>query len=306
MSSSRVRVYAAASGQCLVRDADGVDEAERDLVQRDFHAGVRLVVDPDREEIRGIVPARRRSEELFYAVVCPGGDESLSAETFHAAVAEVFSRHDRWAIRTDTPEGDPFRRFLRNSGESPTEGTRGERPTDVAPEEIDGSAESVASLLRERDESDPPVAVGVSTFGAGLALLDALRESGLDPASAGGAVIARTARTDHLAPGLAVRIRDDETGMTVLAHGSRDIETDGADGADRAPDDDGDGGSERAGAAETPRTDERERTPRIAGVVGGAALLGGVLLTIGGIAGGAPLIGAVGIGVTAALLLMWR
>lgn len=266
MSSSRV--YAAASGQCLLRGADGLDETERDLVQREFHAGVRLAIDPVRGEVRGVVPSRRRSEELFYAVVRPDADEPLSVEAFHAAVAEVFQRRDRWTIRTDTPEGRPFRQVLGDGEKQSTESENGTETVGTA-DEPDDVLKSTTSRLRERTAADPPVTADVATFGEGLALLEALRESGLDPASTGGAVVARTASVDHLDPALAVRIRDGET--------------------------------------ESSPTDEAtSQSSAAVRFVVAAGLLGGALLIGGGLARGDPVLTTGGIGAAAAALLLFR
>lgn len=307
MSSSRV--YAAASGQCLVRGADGVDEAERDIVQRDFHAGVRLVVDADRGEIRGVVPARRRSEELFYAVVRPDAEEPLAVETFHAAIAEMFTRRDRWTIRTDAPEGKPFRRFLENAerqGTTEERATANGTATDLTPDGFGGVVESIAPLLRKRTASDPPVTVGVPTFGEGLTLLNALRESGVDPAAADGAVVARTDRTDHLDSGLAVRIRDGEAEVTVLDHESRNLETDGTGDSDLSSDVRDDDAKTRDRDAKTAPPNETVRSSTTARIVTGSGLLGGVLLAAGGLARGVPMLAAVGVGTAAAALLLSR
>lgn len=311
MSSSRV--YAAASGRCLIRGPDGIDETERDLVQRDFHAGVRLAVDPDRGEIRGVVPARRRSEELFYAVVRPDADEPLAVATFHAAVAEVFDRRDRWAIRTDTPEGEPFRRFLDGAADR---GTDGGAATPAPSADLDAVVDRVATRLRERTPTDPPVVVGVDAFGDGLALLDGLREAGLDPGSAGGAVIARTARAQHLDPALVVRIRDGEDGVAILDRGAdvdRGAGGDPGTGGDPSPGGDPGAGSEaefddsekgKADPTVRPNGEGWSSTGRR--VVAGAGVLGGALVAAGGVGRGAPALAALGLGVAVATLLLAR
>jgi hypothetical protein len=132
------RIYAAASGECLVRDSAAVDEAERSRIEHDFYAGVRLVVDPDHEEVRVFIPAKRRSDEAFFAVV-DIGDTAAPLETFRTVVEAEFSERPGWSIRDDTPEGRLFQGLGRHDANL---------PPDVA-------------TVAERLPSEEPIRVGV-------------------------------------------------------------------------------------------------------------------------------------------------
>lgn len=95
------RVYAGTTGQCLLRDTTDVDEAERSRAVRDFEAGVKLVVDADRAEVRGVVPVVRSAPEAFVFVV----DVSTAANpirAFYRAVETVVDSRDGWSLKDES------------------------------------------------------------------------------------------------------------------------------------------------------------------------------------------------------------
>lgn len=208
------RIYAAAGGQCLVRDTPAVDEAERRRVLRDFHAGVRLVVDPERREVRGFVPARRRSPEAFFAAVrVPDESDESSLETFYGVVAAEFDRRDHWEIRTDTPEGEAF-----DGGRPITGGT-------------EAVAATLADRLRERPSTDPPITVGVDGFRTALGIVEGVLTDGtVNPSGIGPLVVTREPETDHLDPAVRFWIRDQRSPAEILdvIEGGSDGKTDAA------------------------------------------------------------------------------
>ena len=104
----RKAIYAATSGQCLVRDTAEVDEQERRRVLRDFQAGIRFIIDPSRHEVRGFLPVRRSSPEKFFGVV-HFETNTNPIELYWNQVSEEFKKHPDWTLRDDTEEG----RFLR-------------------------------------------------------------------------------------------------------------------------------------------------------------------------------------------------
>lgn len=146
------RVYAAASGQCLVRDTETVDEAERERVLADFHGGVRLFV--DEQEVRGFVPAKRSSAEAFVAVVDVNG-RADPVDAFYETVEAVFDARDHWHIRTDVAEGPPFH------GVPPAPESLVERVTDALASD-DGGASTETTSVTVDSFAD---AVGVAADG---------------------------------------------------------------------------------------------------------------------------------------------
>lgn len=212
------RIYAAAGGQCLVRDTPDVDEDERQRVLRDFHAGVRLVFDPERREVRGFVPARRRSPEAFFAAVqIPDESDESPLETFSGAVSAEFDRRDHWEIRTDTPEGEAIEDGRPNAGGSGT----------VAAELVD--------RLRERSPTEPPITVGVDGFGTALGIIEDILEDGtaIQPGT-GPLVVTREPEIDHLDPAVRFWTRDQRSPAEVLdVHVGESFGV--KDGTDRGP-----------------------------------------------------------------------
>lgn len=101
---SELRMYAGTTGNCIAGDRWDYSEREQHRVESDFRAGVRLVIDEERGEIRGFVPAYRGTEEAFYAVLSVE-NEDVDTAAFVEAVRGLFERVDNWSIRTDTPEG---------------------------------------------------------------------------------------------------------------------------------------------------------------------------------------------------------
>lgn len=99
-----LRLYAAATGACIVGEPDTADGNEWTRVESDFYSGVRLVVSREHNEIRGFVPARRTVDEAFVAVV-DISDATAPLGMFQSELERVFEEHCSWEIRDDTPEG---------------------------------------------------------------------------------------------------------------------------------------------------------------------------------------------------------
>lgn len=95
------RVYAGTTGQCLLRDTADVDEAERARAVRDFEAGVKLVVDGSRAEVRGVVPVVRSAPEAFVFVVDVSG-ASNPVRTFYRAVETIVDGRDGWSLNDES------------------------------------------------------------------------------------------------------------------------------------------------------------------------------------------------------------
>ncbi|SDK12851.1 hypothetical protein SAMN05216226_1212 [Halovenus aranensis] len=133
------RIYAATSGQCLVRNTDQVDEKERERVKQDVQSGVRFVVDATHGEVRGFLPVRRTAPEAFYGVV-QIEPQSNPLDEFWTAIHEEFAERPGWTLRKDTEEGE----FLRI--------VAGERSLE----------NNTTEFLEQLQEQNRPVTVGVS------------------------------------------------------------------------------------------------------------------------------------------------
>ena len=95
------RVYAGTTGQCLLRDTADVDEAERSRAVRDFEAGVKLVVDGSRAEVRGVVPVVRSAPEAFVFVVdVPAASNPVRA--FYRTVETIVDGRDGWSLNDES------------------------------------------------------------------------------------------------------------------------------------------------------------------------------------------------------------
>lgn len=197
------RIYGAASGRCLVRDGDAVDEAEKKRVQRDFHAGIRLVVDPDHDEVRGFVPATRQSDEAFFAVVDvtpSGANEPHPLETFYTTVETIFEERPQWSLRDDVPEGEPF------------EG-RGRREPPILPE---GVASRRSDAVR-----DDPVRLGVADIVTAVDVIEQRLDRPLTDSVAVGLRM-----TDRVAYDVLFVLREGEMRLTRMVETADDAETD--------------------------------------------------------------------------------
>lgn len=194
------RIYAAASGQCLVRDTSEVDEAEREQVEQDYHAGVRLVVDDNRHEVRGFVPVRRRSPEAFYAVVRAPDDDADPLETFYYLVADEFERRDHWALDADRLEAEPFRRAL--AGKSPLT--------------ADESPPALRDGLSEPRMGDGPITVAVGDYLAAIGCIAGLSDADVSPYDIGTVAVVREPGVSHLDPAVQVWIREGQESPAVV------------------------------------------------------------------------------------------
>lgn len=102
---SELRIYVGPSGDCIAGDRWGRPDDEQQRIQKDFAAGVRLVISESLGEIRGFVPAYRSSAEAFYAVLTTEKTETLNTAQFVREVQDLFDETDDWYVRADTPEG---------------------------------------------------------------------------------------------------------------------------------------------------------------------------------------------------------
>lgn len=193
-------LYSVASGQCLVRGTSEIKESERACVQREFHNGILFILDPDRREIRGIVPARRRTQELFYAVVRFSDAEQLQIERFFGLVADTFEKRENWEIRDETPEGTPFQLFSPNRLDS---------AKDI--NEVKDYATIAEHVFKKtRDETpETTVTINVANFEVAISLIHQLQESVTVPISEWGTfAIIRESSIEGGSPDVLFRIRD--------------------------------------------------------------------------------------------------
>lgn len=101
----KFRIFAAASGECLVRNTESVCDEQRQRVQRDFRSGIRFTFDSENQEIRIFIPARRQSAEAFYAVGSIQNElENPSLSAFHSVIEDEFESRSHWSIREEAPE----------------------------------------------------------------------------------------------------------------------------------------------------------------------------------------------------------
>jgi hypothetical protein len=83
-----------------------VNEDERARVRSNFFSGIRLVVDGQRETVRGFVPIRRKTSEAFYAAIPFPSDPGRNVvEFYQRSVTETIRKQDGWSIRCGVPEG---------------------------------------------------------------------------------------------------------------------------------------------------------------------------------------------------------
>ena len=195
------RLYSVASGQCLVRDSSEVDEFERTRAQRESRAGILFILDPDRREIRGVVPARRRTQELFYAIVRFTNDEQLRIERFLGAVADIFEKREGWEIRTKTSEGSLFQPHTPNEFDfmNHTDG-------------FEDHMEVLECLVGEIQDKTPEstITVDVANSEVAISLICLLQKSAaVSVSDCGPLIIARESDVDAGSPNVLFRIRDE-------------------------------------------------------------------------------------------------
>lgn len=97
-----IRAYSAANGRCLAGNRHSDYRAEQQRVRADFGSRIRCVIDTNLGEVRAYVPTVRQSAEAFHIVVQFHDDISLRG--YVEAVRALFSKHESWAIRTESPE----------------------------------------------------------------------------------------------------------------------------------------------------------------------------------------------------------
>ncbi len=188
-----LRVYAATTGDAIAGDRYGDYEGEQRRVEADFTAGVRLVVDESRGEIRGFVPADRGSQEAFVAVMSVPGEGSLSPSTYAEAVTDLFDGIGGWTVRTETPEG----RLLETLRSAPAGGTEPRLP--VAPV-----------------EAGEQVQAGAPDFVTAASELRAARASLHDTPGHRVYVVSLSLPVEHVAADLAVHVSGDYGGVRIL------------------------------------------------------------------------------------------
>lgn len=188
-----LRVYAATTGDAIAGDRHGDYEGEQRRVEADFTAGVRLVIDEPRGEIRGFVPADRGSQEAFVAVMSVPGEEPLSPSIYAEAVTELFDEIDGWKIRTETPEG----RLLGGLRAAPANSADPRLP--VAP---------VAEGER--------IHAGVPDFATAAGELHAVRSSLHDTSSPRVYVVSLSLPVEHVETDLVVHVSGDHGGVRIL------------------------------------------------------------------------------------------
>ncbi|WP_142860723.1 hypothetical protein [Salinigranum halophilum] len=193
------RIYAATTGQCLVRNTDDVDEEERSRVTRDFEAGVRLVVDSDHQEVRGFVPAMRSTSEALFAVTQFDHESNASPlDTLSAAVTEEFEKRPHWRLREDTPEGA----FIRQLADPSSETT---------------FPEGLQELLDADPSDDTPVTVAVGDFTAAanvVRAIEQLQARGHTPRRT--VVVAVYESVDHINYDVLCLVREQTSGVSVI------------------------------------------------------------------------------------------
>lgn len=169
--ASDYRIYAATTGQCVTRNVADIDEDERRRVSQDFYAGVRLVVDDARREVRGFVPVRRTAQEAFFGVVTLEAERTAPYRTFRATIEEAVETYQNWTLRRETSEWSLVDRAADGStADTRPEGLeralRSESPVRVATPSLEAAGDILYTVETEAIlGGDTPHAVVVTTGG---------------------------------------------------------------------------------------------------------------------------------------------
>jgi hypothetical protein len=194
----RYWIYAGTTARCLERNTGAIPEGQRNRVRRDASSTARLVVDPDYDEVRGAVPVKRTSQELFFAVVDveEGGDDPL--REFGAVVEAAVSGRSGWNMAYELPEGEVYREL-----------TAERSPAPVREWDVDATAD-----LRKQGY---PVELSVPSFRVAARVARELSEEARNAGvEVGTVLVAKSVPADHVDWDVFVAVRDDHRSITLV------------------------------------------------------------------------------------------